>query len=173
MLKIQGKYIAAVLCCFLSACRTGQTEYKYPEKVNGRYEMPSEKTEKDTVFDKKYLTFTFGGEKKENASGLSAKKTENLNREESRPLWPAVLPVLSRYPIALVQKDELVMTEWFSDPENPRRQLKINAVKTGADVQITVLCRQKDDNGGWINQKNDAALADKIKNDIVKQSFNY
>lgn len=173
MLKIQGKYIAAVLCCFLSACRTGQTEYKYPEKVNGRYEMPSEKTEKDTVFDKKYLTFTFGGEKKENASGLSAKKTENLNREESRPLWPAVLPVLSRYPIALVQKDELVMTEWFSDPENPRRQLKINAVKTGADVQITVLCRQKDDNGGWINQKNDAALADKIKNDIVKQSFNH
>lgn len=172
-MKIQGKYIAAVLCCFLSACRTGQTEYKYPEKVNGRYEMPSEKTEKDTVFDKKYLTFTFGGEKKENASGLSAKKTENLNREESRPLWPAVLPVLSRYPIALVQKDELVMTEWFSDPENPRRQLKINAVKTGADVQITVLCRQKDDNGGWINQKNDAALADKIKNDIVKQSFNH
>lgn len=173
MLKIQGKYIAAVLCCFLSACRTGQTEYKYPEKVNGRYEMPSEKTEKDTVFDKKYLTFTFGGEKKENASGLSAKKTENLNREESRPLWPAVLPVLSRYPIALVQKDELVMTEWFSDPENSRRQLKINAVKIGADVRITVLCRRKDKDGGWINQKNDATLADKIKNDIVKQSFNH
>lgn len=171
-MKIRGKYIAAALCCFLGACRTGQTEYKYPEKVNGRYEMPSGKTEKDTVFDKKYLTFTFGGEKKENASEPSAKKPENPTREENRPLWPAVLPVLSRYPIALVQKDELVMTEWFSDPENPRRQLKINAVKTGADVQITVLCRQKDKNDGWINQKNDTTLADKIKNDIVKQSFN-
>lgn len=65
------------------------------------------------------------------------------------------------------------MTEWFSDPENPRRQLKINAVKIGADVRITVLCRRKDKDGGWINQKNDATLADKIKNDIVKQSFNH
>lgn len=45
-LKIQGKYVAAALCCFLSACRTGQTEYKYPEKVNGRYEMPSKKRRK-------------------------------------------------------------------------------------------------------------------------------
>lgn len=173
-LKIQGKYVAAALCCFLSACRTGQTEYKYPEKVNGRYEMPSEKTaeeKNDTVFDKKYLTFTFGG--KTDAPVLPAEKPAKQHQENNRPLWPTVLPVLSRYPIALVEKDELVMTEWFSDPENPRRQLKINAVKIGSDVRITVLCRRKDENGDWINQKNDATLADKIKNDIVKQSFNH
>ena len=64
------------------------------------------------------------------------------------------------------------MTEWFSDPENSSRQLKINAVKAGNYVQITVLCRQKNKNGEWINQKNDEALADKIKNDIVNRSLN-
>lgn len=176
MLKMRRKYIISAFCCFLTACQTGQTEYRYPEKVNGRYEMPSEKTageKNDTVFDKKYLTFTFGGKEEKDASEPFVKKPKNPSREEIRPLWPAVLPVLSRYPIALVQQNELVMTEWFSDPENPRRQLKINAVKIGADVRITVLCRRKDKDGGWINQKNDATLADKIKNDIVKQSFNH
>lgn len=174
-MKIQGKYIISAFCCFLSACQAGRTEYKYPRKVDGRYEMPSGKTENDTVFDKKYLTFTLGGEKKKDVSAEQKQPVEPEIRQpkDKRPLWPAVLPVLSGYPIALIQKDELVATEWFSDPENPERQLKINAVKVGPDVRITVLRRQKDENGGWINQKNDATLADKIKNDIVKQSFNH
>ena len=183
---MQGKYIIPVLCCFLNACQTGQVEYKYPEKIKGRYEMPSSRTaveKKETLFDKKYLTFSVGpGAKKKENTPPEAEKNKNQTQNVSprlaletidQPLWPAVLPVLSHYPIAQIQPDELVMTEWFSDPENPQRQLKINAVKVGTDIQITVLRRQKDKNGDWINQKNDAILADKIKNDIVKQSFNH
>ena len=84
-----------------------------------------------------------------------------------------MLHVLSQYPILIVQKDQIVVTDWFTDPEKTDRQLKINAVKTGSDLKITVLCRKKDKNGTWINQKNDATLADKIKNDIVRQSINH
>ena len=98
-------------------------------------------------------------------------KTEHAV-SESRPLWKNVLPVLSRYPVAEIHQDAFMTTEWFSDPENASRQLKINAVKTGEGVRITVLCRQKDKNGEWVNQKNDEALADQIKNDIVNRSLN-
>ena len=56
-----------LFCCLISACQNTAVEYKYPEKVKGRYEMASEKTEaekNDTVFNKEYLTFRLN-EKKE------------------------------------------------------------------------------------------------------------
>ena len=169
------KYAAMALCGLLTACQSDRVEYKYPQKVYGRYEMPSEKIEQDTVFDKKYLTFSIGGQKEDKnpvRTEGAAEKSAEINARRKTDLWPFVLPVLSQYPIALMQRGEFASTEWFTDPENASRQLKINAAKVGTDVKITVLCRQKDENGEWINQKNDATLADKIKNDIVKQSFN-
>lgn len=129
----------------------------------------------DTLFDKKYLTFNMNKplEEKERAKQVIEKSEENKESvSENQPLWTNVLPVLSRYPIAEIHQDSFMTTEWFSDPENPSKQLKINAVKIGKNAQITVLCRQKGKNGEWINQKNEAGLADKIKNDIVKQSLN-
>ena len=172
---MKKKYTALALCGLLAACQSDRVEYKYPQKVYGRYEMPSEKIEQDTVFDKKYLTFNIGGEKKDKKSVQIKETTEERGVTDVRQktdLWPFVLPVLSQYPIAIVQQGEFVATEWFTDSENAARQLKINAAKIGSDVKITVLCRQKNKNGEWINEKSDATLADKIKNDIVKQSFN-
>lgn len=163
----------ALFCCILCACQNTTVEYKYPEKVKGRYEMPSEKTEaekNDTVFNKEYLTFRLN-EKEEK----QIKKPQQVVKSQILPekIWTSMLQVLSQYPISIVQKDQIVVTDWFTDPEKTDRQLKINALKTGTDLKITVLCRKKDENGTWINQKNDATLADKIKNDIVRQSINH
>lgn len=162
-----------LFCCLISACQNTAVEYKYPEKVKGRYEMPSEKTEaekNDTVFNKEYLTFRLNEKKEEKEEAVQTFVKPEISPEK---LWTSMLHVLSQYPILIVQKDQIVVTDWFTDPEKTDRQLKINAVKTGSDLKITVLCRKKDKNGTWINQKNDATLADKIKNDIVRQSINH
>lgn len=170
-----------LFCCLISACQNTAVEYKYPEKVKGRYEMPSEKTEaekNDTVFNKEYLTFRLNEKEEKQVNGKAekqVKKTQPVVKSEisQEKLWTSMLQVLSQYPILIVQKDQIVVTDWFTDPEKTDRQLKINALKTGTDLKITVLCRKKDENGTWINQKNDATLADKIKNDIVRQSINH
>ena len=178
--KQQIKHLLfTILIFFTAACQSGQVEYKYPQKIKGKYEMltQEEAAEKnDTIFDKKYLTFDMNksSEDKKDAQPSSKKEEVVENKEvfSKQPLWRYVLPVLSRYPVAEIHQDSFIMTEWFSDPQNPFRQIKINAVKIGENAQITVLCRQKDKIGEWINQKNDEALADKIKNDIVNQSLN-
>ncbi|MBO4521216.1 MAG: DUF3576 domain-containing protein [Alphaproteobacteria bacterium] len=163
------------IVCLATACQSDRVEYKYPQKIKGKYEMLTEqeaKQKNDTLFDKKYLTFNIN-KKEEKKEQVIEKTEENKNSvSEKKPLWANALPVLSRYPVAEIHQDSFISTEWFSDPEKPSGQLKINAVKTGDTVQITVLCRRKDKNGEWINQKNDEALADKIKNDIVNQSLN-
>lgn len=167
-----------VSVCLSASCQSGQIEYKYPQKIKGQYEMvTAEEAEQknDTLFDKKYLTFNINKAQKEKAkeekTEPSAEK-QPASVPEARPSWANVMPVLSRYPIAELHQDSFIATEWFSDAGNPLKQLKINAVKVGENVQITVLRRQKDKNGEWVNQKNDEALADKIKNDIVKQLMN-
>ena len=168
------KYVFLSVAALLTAsCESGSVEYKYPEKIKGKYEMvTAEEAERrnDTFIDKKRLTFNFN-KTTEEKKDRPVEKTEQVV-SENRPLWKNVLPVLSRYPVAEIRQDAFMTTEWFSDPENASRQLRINAVKTGEGVQVTVLCRQKDKNGEWVNQKNDEALADKIKDDIVKQSLN-
>ena len=171
------KFLAVSVIFIISACQSGQVEYKYPQKIKGRYEMVTAREaerQNDTVFDKKYLTLDLNRpqteEKKEQLVEKQKKKEKATS--ERKPLWANVLPVLSRYPIAEIRQDSFMTTEWFSDSEVSSKQLKINAVKVGENAQITVLRRQKDENGEWINRKNDEALADKIKNDIVSQSLN-
>ncbi len=176
-MKRKSKFTFFIVSIFLmTACETGNVKYKYPQKIKGEYEMLTarEAEEKnDTIFNKKYLTFNLNKPKEE----TKEEKTESVENQTAsvparQPLWVNVLPVLSRYPIGEIHQDSIIMTEWFSNPENASEQLKINAAKTGDTVQITVLCRQKNKNGEWVNQKNDEALADKIKNDIVNQSLN-
>ena len=163
--------------CLVTACQSDQVEYKYPHKIKGQYEMVTQEEaeqKNETLFDKKYLTFNINKPQEETKNTETIQHIEKTEKSifEDRPLWVNVLPVLSHYPIDDIYQDSLITTEWFSDAEDSSRQLKINAVKVEDGVRITVLCRQKDKNGEWINQKNDEALADKIKNDIVKQSLN-
>ena len=167
------KFLAVSVIFIISACQSGQVEYKYPRKVKGKYEMMTvqeAEQKNDTVFDKKYLTLDLNKPQKEKEE--KPVKKQNEPAFEKQPLWKNVLPVLSRYPIAEIRQDSFIATEWFSDSEVSSKQLKINAVKVGENAQITVLRRQKDKNGEWVNRKNDEALADKIKNDIVNRSLN-
>ncbi|MBR1777401.1 MAG: DUF3576 domain-containing protein [Alphaproteobacteria bacterium] len=178
------KCFAFVLLFCAAGCQSDQIEYKYPQKIKGKYEMLSAEEavkKNDTVFDKKYLTFNLDKPRRTDQAETPAAKAKEPfaeteahsgNMIEQKPLWVNVLPILSQYPISEIHQDSFIMTEWFSDFQNSSKQLKINAVKAGDYVRITVLCRQKDQNGEWINQKNDVELADKIKNDIVNQSLN-
>ena len=177
--NILYKVCLAVSVCLSAGCGSGRVEYKYPQKIKGKYEMvtAAEAEQKnDTVFDKKYLTLSVNKqeepERKEKTQPVEPAEKNEPAVSGGRPLWVNVLPVLSHYPVAELHQDSFISTEWFSDAGNASRQLKINAVKVGENAQITVLCRQKDQNGEWVNQKNDEALADKIKNDIVNPSLN-
>ncbi len=163
----------------VSACVGDMTDvkYEYPERVDNRYERPSEYKEQDRLFGADALTFKLGGDKSGNAVKTVANapaapaKAERAENKAGK-IWQSTLPVMSRYPVEMMQ-DGFITTEWFNDAETPYRQLKINAVRTPGGAQITVLCRRKNGKGDWVNQKNDAALADKIKDDIVKLSSNH
>lgn len=163
----------------VSACAGDVTDvkYEYPDRVDKRYERPSEYKEEDRLFGADALTFKLGGDKggKQTADAVKAPavpaKAERAVDKNGK-IWQAALPVMSRYPVEMMQ-DGFITTEWFNDADSPYRQLKINAVKTPDGAQITVLCRRRNGKGDWVNQKNDAALADKIKDDIVKQSLNH
>ncbi len=156
----------------IAACANG-VKYEYPERVDDRYERPSEYKEEDRLFGADTLTFRTGGNKRnqsekpvKNAS-VALKSTAAADKADE--IWRSTLPVMSRYPVEMMQ-DGFITTEWFNDAETPYRQMKINAVRTSDGVQITVLCRRKNGKGDWVNQKNDATLAVQIKNDIVKLS---
>ena len=181
MNKRQMKYLfLGAAICLTASCGSDSVEYKYPQKIKGQYEMVTAREAEqmnDTLFNKKYLTFTLNKPQEdakeiETAQPVETKEVKEIPVSGGKALWGNVLPVLSHYPVAEIHQDSFITTEWFSDPENSSAQLKINAVKTGEVAQITVLRRQKDKNGEWINQKNDAGLADKIKNDIVNRSLN-
>ena len=163
----------------VAACAGEMTDvkYEYPERVDKRYERPSEYKEQDRLFGANALTFKLGGEKSGGKTVEAAKKTPAVPEKtvvegNAAKIWQATLPVMSRYPVEMMQ-DGFITTEWFNDADSPYRQLKINAVKTPDGVQVTALCRRRNGKGDWVNQKNDAALADKIKDDIVKLSLNH
>lgn len=140
----------------LSAC-AGDVKYEYPERVDKRYERPTEYKQEDRLFGADTLKFTLGGEKEKKQEKQTAKTA-------AKSLWLAALTILSDYPLQTVDKaDGLIMSEWF--PADGR-MLKINAVITDS-VKITVLTRQKSKNQATEVQNFDQRLADKIKNDIL------
>lgn len=150
----------------LTAC-AGGVKYEYPERVDKRYERPSEYKQEDRLFGSDTLKLTLGGKKND-----KAEKAENpvkpveakTEKPAEKSVWQAALIVLSDYPLQTVDKaDGLIMSEWF--PSNGRT-LKINAVITDS-VKITVLSRQKSKNQPNEVQNFDQRLADKIKNDIL------
>lgn len=144
----------------LSAC-AGDVKYEYPERVDKRYERPSEYKQEDRLFGADTLKFTLGGEKEKKQEKQTAKTAA---KTAAKSLWQAALTVLSDYPLQTVDKaDGLIMSEWF--PADGR-MLKINAVITDS-VKITVLTRQKSKNQAAEVQNFDQRLADKIKNDIL------
>jgi len=142
----------------LSAC-AGDVKYEYPERVDKRYERPTEYKQEDRLFGADTLKFTLGGDKQPKQQAAKA-----AQQPAAKSLWQAALVVLSDYPLQTVDKaDGLIMSEWF--PSNGR-MLKINAVITDS-VKITVLARQKSKNPSGEVQNFDQRLADKIKNDIL------
>ncbi len=144
----------------LSAC-AGDVKYEYPERVDKRYERPTEYKQEDRLFGADTLKFTLGGDKQPKQERQTAKAAQ---QPAAKSLWQAALVVLSDYPLQTVDKaDGLIMSEWFP---SDGRTLKINAVITDS-VKITVLARQKSKNQSDGVQNFDQRLADKIKNDIL------
>ena len=154
----------SALALTLTAC-AGNVKYEYPERVDKRYERPSEYKREDRLFGSDTLKLTLGGKKAEKPAEPAEAKTEKpAEKQAEKSLWQAALIVLSDYPLQTVDKaDGLIMSEWFP---SDGRTLKINAVITDS-VKVTVFARQKSKNQPNEVQNFDQRLADKIKNDIL------
>lgn len=162
MLKRTIVLAAAVL----SACSSDDVRYRYPERVNGRYVQPSELSDAERTGKLFGDSLTFGIDLPEKGGEPSRPASPE---KASADVWRGVLPVLAAYPVSIAT-DSFVSTDWFTDPDDAAKEFKINVVRNGSDADVTVLCRVKGENGDRITQKNDQTLADKIKNDIVRQS---
>ena len=163
--------LAAVV---LSACSSADVRYRYPERINGRYVSPAEQDEagKSGKLLGDSLTFKFDFPKQGDVpepETAPANKVPPATEKQNADVWRGVLPALAAYPVSIAT-DSFVSTDWFTEEGNATKEFKINVVRNGEDADVTVLCRVKDGNGDRITQKNDQKLADKIKNDIVRQS---
>ena len=65
----------------LSAC-AGDVKYEYPERVDKRYERPTEYKQEDRLFGADTLKFTLGGEKEKKQEKQTAKMA-------AKSLWQA------------------------------------------------------------------------------------
>lgn len=60
----------------LSAC-AGDVKYEYPERVDKRYERPTEYKQEDRLFGADTLKFTLGGEKEKKQENKRQKRRQN------------------------------------------------------------------------------------------------
>lgn len=172
------KKIAFLTVAVLSACSSDEVRYRYPERINGRYVPPAEQDEagKTGKLLDDSLSFKFNFSKQADvpeqvsaSSPASASDPSLAVKKDDKGLWRFVLPAMAAYPVSIVT-DSFVSTDWFTENNDATKEFKINVVRNGSDADVTVLCRVKGENGDRITQKNDQTLADKIKNDIVRQS---
>lgn len=157
------------ILCLLSAvwaCSSVPVEYKYPEKVKGKYEMPSERVEEekqDTFFGKK--GFNLFPEKKVSESGIGV----------NTYLWQGTLETLSFMPLASADPfGGVIITDWYAPEETPSERFKINALiltKTlRADGLKVTVFRQIKEKGTWVDVKTDPAVALKMENAILTKA---
>lgn len=164
----------------LASCSSKNIEYRYPEKVKGRYTMPSPDTEaekKDTVFNRDLLTLKIGGKDNDEVKPESGKEEQSVRYQSQKTdssvfLWQAAVNILSAYPLSSASKSGgLILTEWHN-AEKPNEQQKITAVilpgTTEKDsLKIVVFSRVKAESGEWIEKGVDAKVAEILERDIL------
>ncbi len=169
MLRPFGKlnpFVLALLL-FMWGCSGAPVEYKYPEKVKGRYEMPGEHRdaeERDKLFGDKGLNLFSEGKTPENGIGVNTF------------LWQGTLETLSFMPLASADPfGGVIITDWYSPPAAPDERFKVNALiltkSLRADgLKISVFRQVKTEKGVWIDTKTDPAVALEMENAILTRA---
>lgn len=174
-------------CTALAACQgSPDIEYRYPEKINGKYYIPLEQEQAEsvgTIFDDD-LTLSLGGMEKKKPEIIPAARPEpavktvkpaaavSVPASSSADLFQAAVSVLSAYPLASASRaDGLVVTEWYAAAE-PGEQLKATAVIMPEDgtknaLKVIVFRRIQDTSGAWIEKGHDAKVAQFLEHDIL------
>lgn len=149
----------------LGACKGANVEYKYPEKVRGKYEMPSEKNKaerNDTLF---------GGD------GLRLFSTEK-NSETSLGvnvfLWRASLETLSFMPLASADPfGGVILTDWYEAAKGERFKMTvlITSKTLRADaLKVSVFKQVADKSGNWSDAPANETLASDIQKAVLTQA---
>ena len=155
----------AVLLSFaaLSACAETTVEHKYPEKVRGRYEMPSKSNEAERN-DKLFsggIKF-FSDDDKEAKIGVNSY------------LWKASLDVLSFMPLASADPfGGVIITDWHQTV--PTERFKMNVLiltKTlRADgLKVSVFKQVLNKKGQWVDAPASADVAVQTENAILTKA---
>lgn len=178
-----------IACAVLAACQgSPDIEYRYPEKINGRYYIPLEQEQAEsigTIFDDD-LTLSLGGTEKKKPAAVPAARLQPAVKTAEKPvvavpacaggdLFQAAVSVLSAYPVASASRtDGLVVTEWYPAPE-PGEQLKATAVVMSEGgsknaLKVVVFRRIQDTSGAWIEKGHDAKVAQFLEHDILMKT---
>ncbi len=165
-MKTETARTAIILFLFgiLSGCGTVPVEYRYPEKVKGKYEMPNERTEalkQDKLFGAKGFDF------------FSTDKVPETQIGVNSYLWQSALKTLSFMPLSSADPfGGVIITDWYSPPSFPKERFKLNVLiltdTLRADgLKVTVFRQVKDEKNEWKDIKSDPAVALRMENAIL------
>lgn len=149
---------------FSGGCSSAPVEYKYPEKVKGRYEMPNNATKaaaEDKLFGSKGFDLFSKDIPPETQIGVNSY------------LWQSALSTLSFMPLASADPfGGVIITDWYSPETAPDERFKLNVLiltKTlRADgVKVSVFRQLRDEKKGWTDTKSDPDVALRMENAIL------
>lgn len=163
------KYWLFVALVFaLNACSfADDVEYKYPEKVKGKYTRNAPADEdRETIFGKGGVGNIFGEKAEGSGGGIGVNSY----------LWRATLETISFMPFASADPfGGVVITDWYSPAQTPDERFKLNVFITSkalrADgVKVTSFKQIKDKKGAWVDTKPDPEVAKKLEDTILTKA---
>ncbi|HBH26655.1 MAG TPA: DUF3576 domain-containing protein [Rhodospirillaceae bacterium] len=149
----------------LPACGdTIKTEAKYPTGAD-RAGAPDIYSKPDSIFGPDGLTLGGDRGKKADLDGIVV----------NGYLWRAALDTVSFTPLSSVDPfGGVILTDWYSPPEEPGERLKLNVFITGSQLRaegVTVrVFRQVRKDGGWADTDSDLSTGRTIEDAILTRA---
>ena len=149
----------------ISGCKSADVEYKYPEKVRGRYEMPNKRNEAD----RENKLFSGNGLRL-----FSSEKNQETSLGINSFLWRATLETLTFMPLSSADPfGGVILTEWYAPVKNERFKITVLIMSKslradGLTVSVFKQTKQKD--GSWADAPADATVAKNLENAILTKA---
>lgn len=91
-------------------------------------------------------------------------------------LWRGSLETISFMPLQSADPfGGIIITEWYTDENNPRERCKLNIFIKGAalksnNLKVSSFCQTLSDEGSWVDQKIDSQNNAKLENAILNKA---
>lgn len=162
--------LSSALCAVLalSACSGVEKEAKYPTGADRSSTGGDIYAKPDSIFGPDGLSILKGKDKEEDSAGGSSIGVNSF-------LWRATLDTVSFMPLASADPfGGVVLTDWYSPPENPNERFKMNVFildrQLRSDgVQVRVF-RQVREGGEWRDAKASEDTASKLEETILTRA---